>query len=373
MLWLSNQVIAWLACLVVTASFIGLYVAANQEAEQYTNNDVMSANHGEKQQIQHMLEQAHLAVQKQVNIIEQEIGRTKSLVREAVAGISESFKYLQTLSVEQQHMIGQVIENSTGIGDDHTTTIEDFVKDSGKTLEDFVEVIVSTSKQSLETMSFTDEMVKQFDGIFNLISQVESLASQTNLLALNAAIEAARAGDAGRGFAVVANEVRALSVSSTELNNDIREQISGSQQIIEKLRESVEQMASADMTATLESKNSVTLMMTQVQEMNKTSSGFVEELAQITPKIAETVSIAVRSLQFEDLTYQSLDSLEHNIECLQDLSAALSSFNAEQGNTEGQVQSISAKCQEILNTTEQAQDSRRVSQSSMDEGEIDLF
>ncbi len=48
-------------------------------------------------------------------------------------------------------------------------------------------------------MSYTEEMVAQFDSIFNLLSQVEGFASQTNLLALNAAIEAARAGEAGRG------------------------------------------------------------------------------------------------------------------------------------------------------------------------------
>ena len=97
-------------------------------------------------------------------------------------------------------------------------------------------------------------MIAQFDSIFSLLGQVENLANQTNLLALNAAIEAARAGEAGRGFAVVANEVRELSINSTELNEDIRNKISGAQGIISQLRTSVESMASADMTPTLKAK-----------------------------------------------------------------------------------------------------------------------
>ncbi|MCP4321229.1 MAG: hypothetical protein GY787_05150 [Alteromonadales bacterium] len=124
------------------------------------------------------------------------------------------------------------------------------------------------SLESLETMTYTDNMVAQFDCIFKLLSQVEGLASQTNLLALNAAIEAARAGEVGRGFAVVANEVRSLSVGSTELNECIRTEINQAKEIIAKLRNSVETMASADMTSTLEAKENKAELMRHVEQVN---------------------------------------------------------------------------------------------------------
>jgi methyl-accepting chemotaxis protein len=310
----------------------------------------------------------------EINIIENELLRTNKLVEDAVIGISDSFKSLQGLSQRQQDMIQSLIAYSSSLDSEENVSLEKFVKDSNTTLDNFVSAIVNTSKQSLETMSYTDDMVKQFDSIFQLISQVEGLASQTNLLALNAAIEAARAGDAGRGFAVVASEVRALSIGSTALNEDIRKEINQAKSIIEKLNTSVETMASADMTSTLEAKDKMSVMMTHVERVNKQTNLSVDEFSTLVPQIKEAVSSGVRSLQFEDLTRQSLESLQMNLSSINMVSDVLAGFN--QGaatDTHKQLVMLKEKCQEVYQETKESEDSRSVKQLCMDEGEVDLF
>jgi methyl-accepting chemotaxis protein len=332
----------------------------------------LNVNNNEKE-IKITLTKIVSLLSQQIAIVDTEVDRASILIQEATTGIADSFKSLKSLTDEQQVMLNVAIGNHRGAVDENGTTIESFVHDSSETLDDFLQVIMTTSKQSLAAVSFSDEMSKQLDGIFSLLGQVESLASQTNLLALNAAIEAARAGDAGRGFAVVANEVRALSVNSTELNDNIREEISLAQIIIEKLRNSVQVMASADMTATLEAKSRVSLMVEHVGESSSQTNAIVEELAGLSPKIAETVATGIRSLQFEDLTCQALATLKNNTETITALNQVLMEFEINNSNTPQALQKLQHQCQSLIEQSQHQNEQRSVSQSSMDEGVVELF
>lgn len=359
--------------LLIAAAGYGLFSMQSLGQQQGDDQDSEGANTEEVNRLfNELVRDLKAVIEQETLVLSQEHERVSMLVRDAVLGISESFKSLQQLSAEQQGMIEHLINFNQNLGDDEETSLETFVQGSNRTLENFVGVIINTSKQSLETMGYTDEMVSKFDSIFSLLEQVEGLATQTNLLALNAAIEAARAGDAGRGFAVVANEVRALSQNSTELNNNIRGQISSAQETIASLRKSVETIASADMNPTLEAKQQVTVMMQHIADVNNKTQGAVEELASIAPQIADAATTGVRALQFEDLTYQSLDSLTFNINNLVNISEQLGDLEID-ANIVIKLTSLHEQCQDLLTNSKQANQVRSVSQSSMDEGEVELF
>lgn len=124
----------------------------------------------------------------------------------------------------------------------------------------------------------------------------------------------------------MANEVRALSVNLTGFNNDIRKEISSAQIIIEKLKSSVNVMSSVDIISTLKAKERVSLMVAHVGEANIKTNTITEELAKLSPKIADSLGLGIRALQFEDLTYQILSSLEGNFLAINTINQHINKF-----------------------------------------------
>jgi len=310
-------------------------------------------------------------------IVNQEVSRVDGLIKESVLLMSDSFHTMHELASRQAALTAEVIEQ-TDEGQQNTQTdgfsLQGFIAETSKTLDQFVSVMVDVSKNSLETVHHIDDMVEKLDGIFGLIENVEGLASQTNLLALNASIEAARAGEAGRGFAVVADEVRTLSINSATLNNQIREEIGSAKETIEVLRSTVGSMASTDMSDTIGTKEKMGQMLEHMANMNHFLNEKVTEISAIGDQLSGGVDQAVRSLQFEDISSQALASVEHNVESLNEISGLISDVITpdHQVNSAAAAKCM-ARCKELRELAEQRNQGRTVAQNDMEEGDIELF
>lgn len=104
-----------------------------------------------------------------------------------------------------------------------------------KVLHDAVETSERITSQVTEASNVADYLLSQASDIDEIVTTIKKIAEQTNLLALNAAIEAARAGEQGRGFAVVADEVRKLSLNTSNATEEIANVVNGNTQRISDL------------------------------------------------------------------------------------------------------------------------------------------
>lgn len=310
----------------------------------------------------------------EINGITDEVVRVKSLIAESVTEMSNSFSSLNDIAQQQANIVADIINKSSSGKDDEALNIKEFAERTGSLMEHFIEVMVTISRQSIETVYHIDDMTEYLDGIFKLIEDAKSIADQTNLLALNAAIEAARAGEAGRGFAVVADEVRSLSIRSTNFNDQIKERVNETKQAIQKVRETVGEMASRDMNQTITAKEEVNHLLDDISSMNVYFNQRVNDVAELGVQVNMSVGSAVRSLQFEDIARQALQSAEEHIGRLKSMQTELQSkiMALGAGMSAEELMDIKNNIVEIYENSFHRTD-KVVTQQSMDEGDVELF
>lgn len=288
--------------------------------------------------------------------------------KDALDTLAQSFVSLKGQIEKQQLLVsGLLISGSDPSKHSGQSHMSDFAKSTLDTMNHFVEITVKMSEDSMEMLNRVSALSDGMPALLQTLNDIDTIAKQTNLLALNAAIEAARAGDSGRGFSVVADEVRALSNRSATFSKSIQDNLNQMNADIITLVEDVRKIASKDMTFIMESKQEVQQAIDRLLDKAHEDEQVTKDMDVIAQDLMAAVFNAMRAMQFQDMSSQTI---QHTIEEQRHLLFLTAALKNEKKNLDDMALEKSLRA---FKDERRRRKSNPVSASSMKSGDIDLF
>lgn len=316
----------------------------------------------------------------QFDAVRSETGRVQSLLADAITQLSEAFTGMHGQS-ERQRALALSVTGAGGDGDSKQR-FDQFVDNTSAVMQRVVDSVVNNSKLGMELVELTDGIAQRTRDVQSILSEIGAIAKQTNLLALNAAIEAARAGEAGRGFAVVADEVRDLSARTTQFSQQISGLMQGMQDSVRQTEQTIERLASQDMTFALESKQQVESILGDLDAQNRGRIEAIGKLGEGADDMSVRVGQAVVALQFQDMVSQLIGHVLLRVEALDGVLRDVASLgdalraDARRGDADTALAELHARTQDIagrLKSLVSETTNNPVGQQAVTQGDIELF
>ncbi len=313
--WFADPI--WRVAAVIIVALVVWFVAARFGVAQQQEAAPIDPLAHYRADLGVLIDDLAAAGQVQSRSSHEELERVKDLLQEAINQLIANFHDMNHHVQSQRELALAIVNGMSEVGSEgESVKFADFVMDTSKTMESFVDNTVATSKIAMGLVETMDTINSEVNTMLNILAEIESIAKQTNLLALNAAIEAARAGEAGRGFAVVADEVRNLSQRTNQFSHEIRahmDQVDGS---LTRAHDSIYAVASMDMNFALQSKQRVQDTMLRLETINLAMADAARGIDAHATEVSAEVNQAVTALQFQDMSSQLIGHAQVRLEAI---------------------------------------------------------
>ena len=284
------------------------------------------------------------------NMKNQVLNQTEEVIKSAGA-MERIISGLEKLNDHIAVQVGSVAQSSSAI-EEMLANIRSVTETLIKNTSNITSLAASSEagREDLQKVSADiQEIAKESEGLLEINSVMQNIASQTNLLSMNAAIEAAHAGESGKGFAVVADEIRKLAENSGKQSKTISavlKKIKGSIDMITKSTTVVlERFGSIEQEIKTVS-NQETQIRSAMEEQEVGSRHILEAITQL-----NTVTDLVHQAS-EDMATESKEAINESGN-LKHINAAVAASMDEMTSSAEQINSSAVRVKEISQENKQ--------------------
>lgn len=233
-----------------------------------------------------------------------------------------SKKQIETTQEQTTNAIDTLTERFSGLVDQLNTAVstsqnvtQQFEADhSGKNVRKVFEnnkqrldaVINNREQTRTELLNHVQDLAQKINSLKGMTDQINNIASQTGILALNASIEASRAGKHGTAFSVVANEVRGLSLKTSETVSQITEVVDDISNSMSETIINAMHVSEKDNAKEVKAFNTINEVLEEFLELTEGFSNCSNFLREESIGIRNEISEIMVALQFQDRTHQIL-------------------------------------------------------------------
>lgn len=156
-----------------------------------------------------------------------EAGSAVSEISVAIDQVSKNLDFLsesieQSLSaMEEMHASIKNVEKSAAVSHQISSEVKTRADQGMAEVNETIESLADIQKAVEQSYDTIRNLSENSGRIGNIVDVIKEITKRTNLLALNASIIAAQAGEHGKSFGVVADEIRNLSLQTSQSTGEI--------------------------------------------------------------------------------------------------------------------------------------------------------
>ena len=254
-----------------------------------------------------------------LDVMGTQLKQTASQIETAVVDVCTRFQ-----SMMERARSGVTSASELLAGDASSTageSIGSLIEQAQQTIEALLGHTQHSAKVSQSAIERINRVRTATDDITKSLAQLDDITIGNRLLAVNARIQAVYAGDRAAGFGGVANEIAVQARRSAEIVDLIRSVSGDLRSIAQSALTDLQIMAADDQKALEKSKLEVDRVLEDFRRMNAHTRQFIEKMTQENASVADEISSAVRSLQFQDRINQRMAHVVGELEAMRSVFA----------------------------------------------------